>query len=332
MTNLPQITLITGSSDLLVDRALDKVWKSLKSNIKDISKQEIDAKNEDAHTQFIDALSPNLFGNSYLVVVDNINVAEDSLNEKLVEFLRNAQSHVPVENYLVVIHRGGSGGTGIVKALQKQKVSEIKCEVVAKPEDYLSFMRTEFKSHKKTIDEDALIALRDAIGEELDELASAISQLCFDVTEDKITLEAVKKYYQGNAAVKVFDISDSLWNADTKAALKSLNDLLEQDSNSFVFVVSVLASSLRRLVKFAGLPSSASNYQVVQELGISPKQVEKIRPQLKNWTPTALANAVVELAKVDAYVRAGLDGVYLDNNQKRFLLETTIQKIGAYAR
>jgi DNA polymerase-3 subunit delta len=193
-------------------------------------------------------------------------------------------------------------------------------------------MRTEFKSHKKTIDEDALIALRDAIGEELDELASAISQLCFDITEDKITLEAVKKYYQGNAAVKVFDISDSLWNADTKAALKSLNDLLEQDSNSFVFVVSVLASSLRRLVKFAGLPSSASNYQVVQELGISPKQVEKIRPQLKNWTPTALANAVVELAKVDAYVRAGLDGVYLDNNQKRFLLETTIQKIGAYAR
>lgn len=332
MTNLPQITLITGSSDLLVDRALDKVWKSLKSNIKDISKQEIDAKNEDAHTQFIDALSPNLFGNSYLVVVDNINVAEDSLNEKLVEFLRDAQSHVPVENYLVVIHRGGSGGTGIVKALQKQKVSEIRCEVVTKPEDYLSFMRTEFKSHKKIIDEDALIALRDAIGEELDELASAISQLCFDVTEDKITLEAVKKYYQGNAAVKVFDISDSLWNADTKAALKSLNDLLEQDSNSFVFVVSVLASSLRRLVIFAGLPSSASNYQVVQELGISPKQVEKLRPQLKNWTPTALANAVVELAKVDAYVRAGLDGVYLDNNQKRFLLETTIQKIGAYAR
>jgi hypothetical protein len=40
----------------------------------------------------------------------------------------------------------------------------------------------------------------------------------------------------------------------------------------------------------------------------------------------------VDLAKVDAYVRAGLDGVYLDNNQKRFMLETTIQKIGSYAR
>ncbi|MFN5752682.1 MAG: hypothetical protein ACK47G_09520, partial [Pseudanabaena sp.] len=49
---------------------------------------------------------------------------------------------------------------------------------------------------------------RDAIGDELAELSSAISQLCCDVLEAKITLEAVTKYYQGNAAVKVFDISE----------------------------------------------------------------------------------------------------------------------------
>jgi DNA polymerase III delta subunit len=193
-------------------------------------------------------------------------------------------------------------------------------------------MRGEFKKNKKTIDEDALIALRDAIGQELDELSGAINQLCFDIVEEKITLESVKKYYQGNAAVKVYDISNALWNADTQSALKNLNDLLEQDSNSFVFVVSVLAGSLRKLVKLAGLPTSATKLQIAQELKINPNQVEYLTPQLKNWTPTSLANAVVELARVDALVRAGFDGIYLDNNQKRFLLETTIQKIGASAR
>ena len=132
--------------------------------------------------------------------------------------------------------------------------------------------------------------------------------------------------------MKVFDISDALWSADTKSALKNLNDLLEQDSNSVVFIVSILAGSLRKLVKLAGLPTSASSSQIAQELGISPTQADKLKPQLKNWTPTSLANAVVELAKVDALVRAGFDGIYLDNNQKRFLLETTIQKIGASAR
>ena len=332
MTNLPKLTLITGNTDLLVDRALEKVWGALKTNIKDISKQEIDATSEDAYIQFADAMSPNLFGSSYLVIVDHINVAEDKLDEKLVEALKNAESNISDENYLVVIHRGGAGGTGIVKALQKQKVAEIKCETNKDPHEYLDFMRLEFKRNKKAIDEDALLALRDAVGEELDELSGAINQLCFDVLEDKITLESVKKYYQGNAAVKVFDITNALFNADPHSALEKLNDLLEQDSNSFVYIVSVLAGSLRKLVKLAGLPTSASDFQIAQELGINPKQVKYLKSQLRNWTPTSLANAVVELAKVDALVRAGFDGIYLDNNQKRFLLETTIQKIGASAR
>ena len=332
MTNLPKITLITGTADLLVDRALEKVWTALKSNIKEINKLEIDAKSEESYAQFVDAMSPNLFGSSYLVIVDNINVAEDKLDEKLVEVLRNAEANISEENFLVVIHRGGSGGTGIVKALQKQKAVEIKCETIESSNQFLNFMRSEFKKNKRVVEEDALIALRDAIGQELDELAGAINQLCFDIVEEKITLDAVKKYYEGNAAVKVYDISNALWNADTQSALKHLNDLLEQDSNSFVFVVSVLAGSLRKLVKLAGLPTSATKLQIAQELKINPNQVEYLTPQLKNWTPTSLANAVVELAKVDALVRAGFDGIYLDNNQKRFLLETTIQKIGASAR
>ncbi len=332
MTNLPKITLITGTADLLVDRALEKVWTALKSNIKEINKLEIDAKSEESYAQFVDAMSPNLFGSSYLVIVDNINVAEDKLDEKLVEVLRNAEANISEENFLVVIHRGGSGGTGIVKALQKQKAVEIKCESIESTNQFLNFMRSEFKKNKRVVEEDALIALRDAIGQELDELSGAINQLCFDIVEEKITLDAVKKYYEGNAAVKVYDISNALWNADTQSALKNLNDLLEQDSNSFVFVVSVLAGSLRKLVKLAGLPTSATKLQIAQELKINPNQVEYLTPQLKNWTPTSLANAVVELAKVDALVRAGFDGIYLDNNQKRFLLETTIQKIGASAR
>ncbi|MDP5107401.1 MAG: hypothetical protein NWP59_00385, partial [Candidatus Nanopelagicales bacterium] len=101
--------------------------------------------------------------------------------------------------------------------------------------------------------------------------------------------------------------SNALWNGETREALKNLNDLLEQDSNSGVLIVSILASSLRKLVKLAALPSSASDFQVAQELGIDPKQVKYLRPQLKNWTPTSLANAVVELARVDAFMRAGYE-------------------------
>lgn len=332
MKDLSQINLIIGSTDFLIDREIDLVVNKVKQKQKEIEKKHLIATNEDAFSQLIDYLSPNLFGNQSIVIIDEINVAEDKLDEKLVQFIKNIDSQDIGNNFVIIVHRGGAGGTGIVKALQKKKINEIQCEVIKAPNQILDFMRSEFKRNKRQINEDALIALRDAVGENLEELHSAISQLCFDVTEENITIESVKKYYQGNVAVKVFDISNALFNGDYEMALKALNDLLEQDSNSGVYIVTIISGSLRKLVKLAALPPSANDYQVAQELKISPSQVKYLRIQLRNWNQTSLANAVVELAKVDAYMRAGFDGIYLDLNQKRFLLENTVRKIAFSAK
>lgn len=332
MSNIDSIYLITGNTDLLIDREINELFNNLKSKNKSIEKQIIYAQEENCFNQLLEYTSPNLFGNTSLIVIDEINVAEDKLDTKLVDFLKNIASESIEDNYLVVVHRGGAGGTGIVKALQKLKVKEIKCPSIKFPSEFIDFMKHEFKRNKREIEEDALLALRDAVGENLDELVGAISQLCFDILDKKIELEHVQKYYHGNVAVKVFDISNSLWDANYESAVKNLNDLLDQDGNSGVYIVTIIANSLRKLVKLASLPNSTNDFQVAQELGISPKQVPYLRKQLKNWNQTSLANAVIELAKVDAYMRAGYEGTYLDQNQKRFLLETTVRKIALSAK
>lgn len=332
MANVDSIYLITGNTDLLIDREINELFNNLKSKNKSIEKQIIYAQEENCFNQLLEYTSPNLFGNTSLVVIDEINVAEDKLDTKLVDFLKNIASESIEDNYLVVVHRGGAGGTGIVKALQKLKVKEIKCPSIKFPYEFIDFMKHEFKRNKREIEDDALLALRDAVGENLDELVGAISQLCFDILDKKIELEHVQKYYHGNVAVKVFDISNSLWDANYESAVKNLNDLLDQEGNSGVYIVTIIANSLRKLVKLASLPNSANDFQVAQELGISPKQVPYLRKQLKNWNQTSLANAVIELAKVDAYMRAGYEGTYLDQNQKRFLLETTVRKIALSAK
>ncbi len=332
MANIDSIYLITGNTDLLIDRELNQLFNNLRSKDKSLEKQIINAQDENSYNQLLEFISPNLFGNTSLVIIDEINVAEDKLDSKLVDFIKNINSEKIENNYLVVVHRGGAGGSGIVKALQKLKIKEIKCPSIKYSNEFIDFMKSEFKRNKREIEEDALLALRDAVGENLDELVGAISQLCFDVLDKKIELEHVKKYYQGNVAVKVFDISNSLWDANYESALKNLTDLLDQDSNSGVYIVTIIANSLRKLVKLASLPSSANDFQVAQELGISPKQVPYLRKQLRHWNQTSLANAVIELAKVDAYMRAGYEGTYLDQNQKRFLLENTVRKIALSAK
>lgn len=332
MANIDSIYLITGNTDLLIDREVNQLFNNLRSKDKSLEKQIINAQDENSYNQLLEYISPNLFGNTSLVIIDEINVAEDKLDSKLVDFIKNINSENIENNYLVVVHRGGAGGSGIVKALQKLKIKEIKCPSIKYSNEFIDFIKSEFKKNKREIEEEALLALRDAVGENLDELVGAISQLCFDVLDKKIELEHVKKYYQGNVAVKVFDISNSLWDANYESALKNLTDLLDQDSNSGVYIVTIIANSLRKLVKLASLPSSANDFQVAQELGISPKQVPYLRKQLRHWNQTSLANAVIELAKVDAYMRAGYEGTYLDQNQKRFLLENTVRKIALSAK
>jgi len=332
MTSNSNITLISGSADLLVNRAIKKTIADTKKVNPTIIINEIDAMREDSYSTLMDAISPNLFGDASLIIIDRINVAEDNLDEKLVQTLKNIKDYISDDNYLIVIHRGGAGGTGIVKALQKLKIEEIKCENIKFPGGFIDFARSEFKLRKRKINEDASEALLNAIGDDLEGLASAINQLCFDVQTDPIDLESVKKYYSGVASVQGYEISSALWNGNVDLALDNLYNLFENDSNSGVYVVAMMGNSLRKLVKLSAIPASTNDYAIAQELSVNPASIKYLKMQLKHWTPTSLANAVVELAKVDAYMRAGYEGVSLDANQKRFLLETTIRKIGTAAR
>jgi len=158
MANVDSIYLITGNTDLLIDREINELFNNLKSKNKSIEKQIIYAQEENCFNQLLEYTSPNLFGNTSLVVIDEINVAEDKLDTKLVDFLKNIASESIEDNYLVVVHRGGAGGTGIVKALQKLKVKEIKCPSIKFPSEFIDFMKREFKRNKREIEEDALLA------------------------------------------------------------------------------------------------------------------------------------------------------------------------------
>ena len=70
-----------------------------------------------------------------------------------------------------------------------------------------------------------------------------------------------------------------------------------------------------------------SDADIAKEIAINPFRIKFLRGYLRNWSPKKLADATMELAKVDASLKAGVDGVYLDASQKRFLIEHTIRKV-----
>jgi len=319
--------LITGSEELLIDREINSFFKSLKKDYPEIEKHSFLISDESAWSGFLEASSPSLFGGTSLIVLDNLNVAEDKINDNFVNFLKNLDLNSIDGYFLVLIHRGGAGGTGILKALRNFKITEVKADKFKKSEEYESWIRNEFKLRKRKIAEEAISLLKSAVGEDLRELSAAVSQLSTDVINDPISELDVLQYYQGVAEIRSYEIADAILNKKTNKALSLLYSSLEQDPTSAIPIVNSISSNIRYLVRIAGAPKGMSDPDIARELSINPFRIKFLRGYLRNWSPKKLADATVELAKVDASLKAGYAGNYLDAVQKKFLLEETVRKI-----
>ncbi len=319
--------LISGTEELLVDREINTSYQALKNKFEDLEKVQINVSDDDAWSRFLEASSPSLFGGIKLVILDNLNIAEDKINSNFVTFLKNTDFDELEDYYLIMIHRGGTGGAGILKAIRNAKVRELKIDKFKKSEDYESWIKGEFRSKKRKITDEAVTILKSAIGEDLRELAAAVSQLATDVVSDPITEIDVLQYYQGVAEIRSYEIADAILNKKTAKALNLLYASLEQDPNSAIPIVSSISSNVRYLVRIAGAPKGMGDVDIAKELAINPFRIKFLRNYLKNWTPKKLADATIELSKVDASLKAGLAGNYLDSAQKRFLLEHTVRSM-----
>jgi len=319
--------LITGSEDLLIDREINLFLKSVKKDYPEIEKHSFLINDETAWSGFLEASSPSLFGGTSLIILDNLNVAEDRINDNFVNFLKNLDLNSIDGYFLVLLHRGGSGGTGILKALRNLKITEVKADKFKKSDEYESWIRNEFKLRKRKIAEEAISLLKSAVGEDLRELSAAVSQLATDVITDPISELDVLQYYQGVAEIRSYEIADAILNKKTNKALSLLYSSLEQDPTSAIPIVNSISSNIRYLVRIAGAPKGMSDPDIARELSINPFRIKFLRGYLRNWSPKKLADATVELAKVDASLKAGYNGNSLDPIQKKFLLEETVRKI-----
>lgn len=254
-------------------------------------------------------------------------MAEDKLNSNFVNFLKNLDPNLVQDYFLVLIHRGGTGGTGILKALKAAKIKEVRAEKYKKSEEFEAWIRSELKSKKRKMTDGAISLLKDAIGQDLRELSAAVSQLATDVISDPITELDVLQYYQGIAEIHSYEIADAILNKKTTKALTLLYSSLEQDPSTAVPIVNSISANIRYLVKIAGAPKGMADGDIARELAIHPFRIRFLRGYIRNWSPKKLADATVELAKVDASLKAGYGGIYLDPKQKKFLLEETIRKM-----
>ena len=296
------LVLIQGSEVLLADRAIANIISSNSTaHVLNLDAQEIEL------GVITDALAPSLFGDKRIVVIKEIQELVAECSEEILEYLHNQDDNL----ILVIWHKGGVKGKGLIDKFRKYNPDIIMAEAIKKDSDKAEFVRNEFKALDRKITSGAVQALINSLGSDLLELGSACSQLASDVALQKVIDEDdVEKYQQGRVESTGFDVADAVLDGKTAEALITLRNALSTGTDP-VLIVSALASSFRTLAKVSGVPKTASSFQLASSLALAPWQIDKARRQLVGWSENAISKAVITVASFDADLKgAVVDPIY----------------------
>lgn len=329
MTAQP-LTLVVGSETLLADRAILRVSAAARADDPAVQRTVIAAGSDDAAADLREATAPNLFGDGGVVVVTDVDTADDAMAAAIRQILADLQPNV----FLVFTHPGGVKGKGLLDAIKAAGAEVVDCAPIKKRTAVMDFLTREFAQHKRKVTGPALAALYEAVGNDLGLLAAAASQLASDVQASPIDIDDVHDYFAGVADVSGFTIADAVWDRRYVDALRTLRQamLITDAGRMGPMTVSSMASGLRSLVRVGGMPAGTSQGVVAKEAGVPPWKVDSLRKQWSRWSgdQRRLAAAVVALADVDGAVKGGvLEGSSLDPEQKLLALEALVAATSA---
>lgn len=314
---LAPLTLAVGQEDLLLDRAVQQVVAAARAADADTDVRDLTSDQLQPGT-LAELTSPSLFAERKVVVVRN---AQD-LSADTVKDVKAYLASPAEEITLVLLHAGGAKGKGLLDAARKAGAREVACPKMTKAADRLSFVRSEFRALGRSATPEACQALVDSIGSDLRELASAVSQLVADV-EGTIDEAVVGRYYTGRAEASSFTVADRAVEGRAAEALEALRWSLSTGVAP-VLITSALAQAVRAIGKLSsargGRPAD-----LARELGMPPWKVDRVRQQMRGWSPDGVAVALRACAEADAGVKGGGD-------DPEYALEKAVVAIARAAR
>ena len=165
--------LLLGPEGALAYRALAKLYAQLKEEKAELTT--IDA--SDALVGDIaDALAPSLFSERRALILKYLqDLPEDSKSE-VTRYLEQPDPTMTV----VFVHKGGVKGKALLDAIKKVKHEIIACDAIKKESEKEDFVKALFQDAGRKATPGAIKAMVGALGGDLRELQSAVSQISLD--------------------------------------------------------------------------------------------------------------------------------------------------------
>ena len=309
----PRIDVVTGDEELLVERAVARLVAAAgdtgPAGARDVSAGAL------VPGELAALTAPSLFDAVPVVVIRD---AQDA-GKEVAEELAALAADPPPDVALVITHAGGAKGKALLAKLT-QGAQVAQYPKITRIGDRMAFIREEFRAEGRRIDDGGLRALIDALGSDLREIASACAQLAADTT-GLIDQTTVARYYRGRAEASGFAVADRAVEGRLAEALEYLRWALAVGVSP-VLITSALAQGVRLIGRVGAASRSQPAAALAAELGAPPWRIDKVRQQLRGWTPDGITRALTAVAEADAQVKG-------DGANPGYALEVAVRTIVA---
>jgi DNA polymerase-3 subunit delta len=298
---LAPVTLVVGEEEFLVAREISRLVNAVRADVggegSDLDVRDL-AGAELTPEGLAETLSPSLFGDRRVVVIRDVQDCPKEVQDDLVGYAAD-----PLEELVLALtHAGGAKGKATVAALQKARARIVECPKVKWASERLDFVKHEIRAEGGRATDGAVRAIVDAVGTDLRELATAVSQLVSD-TGGQIDEEVVSRYYRGKAEATGFVIADRVVEGDVAGALELLR-WGHAVGLAPVLVTSAIAGNIRAIAKVASA-SRGPAAAIAKQLGMPTWKVERVQRQARGWHPDGIAAALAAIATADGEVKGG---------------------------
>jgi DNA polymerase III, delta subunit len=299
------VTLVVGGDDYLNNLNARTLREKIQKNAPDAEIIDLDASSADKYA-FDEAVGPSLFGDGTIVIINDLQSADESLVEAIEKFCQQAQNN---ENnfdesslsWVIARHEGGLKGKSIVTRLTKAGAQTITVPDLKKDDAKLNFVMSIFDRHNRSVEPQAAQRLVAVLGGKTGELAALCSQLCFDYDDNPITLNIVDRYLIADPQVTGFFVADKAVTGHLGSAVLSARTAVAQGVDP-IALIGALASKVR-LIALAmavrnGTISSA-------EAKANPWALKMAMRQLAGWSSAGVSKSLQALAWADEQCKGG---------------------------
>lgn len=289
--------LVIGPESLLASRAVAEVLATALAQRPEAAVNRV-AAGDLTVGGLAEATGGSLFADASVVVIEDL----PELPAEVADVLVTLAAAPGPDLALVLVHPGGVKGKAVLDRLRKAGVRSVDCPSL-KAWELPQFVVAEARRAGVRVEKPTAEVLVNAVGTDLNALASAVRQLIDDAEGQTLTEAAVRRYFGGRAEVRSYEIATDALAGQTGPALEKLRWALATGVGP-PQVTAAVAANLRELGKYLDARDDGlRDAQIAQRIGVPPWKLKSLGLLARQWRAAGVARAIQAVATADAQVK-----------------------------